>query len=72
MANETPTSPPGSWPETSEKSDGSSDERRHSTPEREEDVVPPARGILKGKEKNKKDVSKRKAMLPPEILEQYA
>ena len=69
MADETPTSPPGSWPETSDNSGGSSDERRHSTPERKEDE---ASGMLKGKEKHKNDTPKRKGMLPAEILEQYA
>ena len=69
MADETPTSPPGSWPDTSDKGDGSSDEGRHSTPAREEDV---ASGMLKGKGKNKNDAPKRNSMLPAEILEQYA
>lgn len=69
MADETVTSPPGSWPDGSDMNDESSDERRHSTPEIVENVDT---GMPKGKAKDPKDIPKRKAMLPPEILEQYA
>lgn len=70
MDDETPMSPPGSWPAGSEASAESPDVRRYSGPETET-VENVEKAMSKGKEKDTKNACNIKAMLPPEILEQY-
>ena len=69
MADETPTSPPGSWPAATDTDDDRLDVRRQSGTEIAENV---GKGMSKGKRKDSTDALKRTPMLPPEILEQYA
>lgn len=71
MDDETPTSPPGSWPAGSETNVEASDVRAYSGSESPapENV---GEGFLKGKEKDTKSTLGKRALLPPEILEQYA
>ena len=69
MADVMPISPPGSWPDTTDSHNDNSDVRPYSGLGMET-VKNAGQGISKGNEGN--NLVKRKELLPPEILEQYA
>lgn len=71
MDDETPTSPPGSWPAGSETGVEASDVRAYSASESPALENEP-KGLSKGKGKDTKGPLRKSALLPPEILEQYA
>ena len=71
MDDETPTSPPGSWPAGSETGVETSDVIAYTGSESPapENVE---KGLSKDKGKDTKISLRKGALLPPEILEQYA
>lgn len=71
MDDETPISPPGSWPAGSDTGVGASHLRAYSASESPA-LETVEKGLSKGKEKDTNRPLKRGALLPPEILEQYA
>lgn len=69
MDDETPTSPPGSWPDGSDTNEMSPDIRPPSGPKTQA-AEDGGKRISRGKEKEVTSSVKREAMLPSEIIEQ--